>query len=547
MKLTILFFLFHGIKLYLIGNTFSYILINSNNYTLELVPYNSVLYSEIDNNHISEINSLFYYLSPNDKNWKNIITKYRNSHFVLYLENIDTFNAYYPEIEKQNRINIIIIGVESNFDKSSLKYKEDNKYIFINKDKIKIKNNFNTFSLHTICSVYINFYYAGDIFADDFVKYVFIFIIIYILIYSIICYDARKNNKHLFIQDYILVTLFFYFFHTLLLYIFSSKKRYKCFDDDIYSGVFYIIFNCFQFFIKLLPCIFTSIQINVFEVREHSVILGNSKIIHFLCCNIFFIISLQNDNTRLSEFLNNLLYTINLIGLLCMFFDYIKLFQDKYLESIENEPDYLITLNIKKNLFIIHFISVTLFVITHVMWYFIMQYFLDEYRTIKFSFIFINYSDLFLVLIITIVHFPRKLPPNYIEEYRDPFDEPGNNNIEENNSFKYIYNLAYKQINEDEYFQNYKKDESSNIVLIENPFNENKLEEFDFEKKETEEKDENNNKKNEVEKNNEENEVDENQILIEKENKENKGDFNDIEKEILDLTHTKLGFIDFSL
>jgi hypothetical protein len=230
-----------------------------------------------------------------------------------------------------------------------------------------------------------------------------------------------------------------------------------------------------------------------------------------------------------------------------MFFDYIKLFQDKYLDSIENEPDYLITLNIKKKLFIIHFISVTLFVITHVMWYFIMQYFLDEYRTIKFSFIFINYSDLFLVLIITIVHFPRKLPPNYIEEYRDPFDEPGNNNIEENNSFKYIYTLAYKQINEDEYFQNYKKDESSNIVLIENPFNENKLEEFDFEKKETEEKDENNNKKNEVEKNNEENEVDENQILIEKENKENKGDFNDIEKEILDLTHTKLGFIDFSL
>ena len=157
-----------------------------------------------------------------------------------------------------------------------------------------------------------------------------------------------------------------------------------------------------------------------------------------------------------------------------------------------------------------------------------MRYYLNEYRTIKFIFIFINYSDLILLLILALVYYPRELPPYYIEEERDIGENSFNNqNVDENDEFKTIYNFAFNQKDEEIYFKNFQKDENTNanIVLIENPFNENKLEEI------------NNNNNNEE------------KILITKEKNENDNpnkEDNNVEKDILDLTHTKLGFIDFS-
>ena len=538
MKLFIIFFLFHEMYSYLIGSTYSYIIINSKNYSLDLIPYKTGLHSNLEDNQIFEINNLFYFLSYDDIYWKNILIKYKNTLFTFYFENIETFNRYYPEIINEKNIKILIIGVEPNFNKNEIQLDETKKFIFINKDKEEIKNKFSTFSINTFCLTIINFYYTGDMIFDDLIIYIGIFIIILIIVYSIICYKSRKNNeKYLFIQDFILVVLFFYFFHTLFLYIISIKNRYKYFNGEIYSGVLFIIFNCFQFFTKLLPNIFASIQLNIFEVREHSAILGNSKVIHLLSCDLFFILSFQKDNTILSEMLNCLLYVVNLMCISCMFYNYKQLFEEKYEESIQNDPDYINALNLKKKILYIHFISCFLFIAIHIGFYLIMQYHFVEYRTIKFIFIFINYSDFVLLLIIIIVHYPRKLPPYYIEEERDPMDPGLEQNIEGNNIFRLVYTLDYNQKNEEEYFKNCKKEELPCIVMVENPFNEDKLEETNCEE---EEKDDNDNKIKNIE-----NTGEEEQILIEK--KSNPDKINILEKDITDFTHTKLGFLDFSL
>ena len=167
-----------------------------------------------------------------------------------------------------------------------------------------------------------------------------------------------------------------------------------------------------------------------------------------------------------------------------------------------------------------------------------MRYYLIKYRTIKFIFIFINYSDFVLLIIMALVYYPRDLPPYYIEEAREIGDNIFfNQNVEENDDFKTIYNFAFNQKDEEIYFKNFQKDENANIVLIENPFNENKLEEIILEQ----EKDKNKNKDKSIE--------NEGKYLVTKENNENnnqnKEDIN-VEKDILDLTHTKLGLIGFS-
>ena len=553
MKLWVIFLLFQGLNLFLVGESYSYIIINSKNYSLELIPPKEGLFLYLEKNQNTETNNLFYYISSDNTNWKNIIQSYRNTHFILYLENPETFNKYYQEIFNEKKIKGIIIGIESNLEKEKINIEKIEKYIFINQNKKEIINYYNTFSTKNICSLYLNFFYTGDIFADNFITFVGIFLIIFIIIYFFIYFKAKKNNAFLFIQDYILAVLFFYFFHTLLFYIISSRKKYYYFDGDIYSGFVFIIFNCFQFFIKLLPNIFASVQVNVFEIREHSSMLGNSKVIHLLSCVIFFIISLQNDNTELSEYLNALLYIFNLISIFCTFFSYKQLFQEKYLDAIQNEPDYINALMFKKKLLFTHFMSITLFTIVHIIVLFFMKSCLIEYRTIKFIFIFINYSDLILLLIIFLVHYPKELPPYYIEESRDPLDSAINPNVEDNNNFRNVYNFAFNQKNEEIYFKNYQKDECSNIVIIENPFNDNKLEETNFE--EDEEEEEENDDEDNINDNNDNinNNNEEKDILIEKENnvinnneKREKKDENS-DKDILDLTHSKIGFINFSL
>ena len=84
-------------------------------------------------------------------------------------------------------------------------------------------------------------------------------------------------------------------------------------------------------------------------------------------------------------------------------------------------------------------------------------------------------------LIIFLVNYPKELSPYYIEESRDPFDSAINPNVEDNNKYRNVCDFAFGQKNEWIYFKNYQKDEFSNIVMIENPFNDNKLEETNFE------------------------------------------------------------------
>ena len=219
-----------------------------------------------------------------------------------------------------------------------------------------------------------------------------------------------------------------------------------------------------------------------------------------------------------------------------MYFNYKQLFKEKYDDIMQNEPDYLQSLILKKKLLHIHFNSCLLFILLHIAVCFLMRFYFMEYRTIKFIFIFINYSDLILVLIMTIVHYPRKLPPYYIEEDRDPLENINNNNLEENNFFKNIYSYAFNEKNEEEYFKNYKKDESPNLVIIENPFNESKLEETNIDDEEDEEEEKEDNGKNIK--------GEEDQILIDKNNNGDKVNIINVpDKDILDLSHTKLGFI----
>ena len=534
MRLIILFLLFHLINLYLISETFSYIIIDSYNFTLDLIPYKKGFSSNLEQNQFSELNNLFYYLTSDDNNWKLILKRYRNTHFVFYLDGIETFNKNYQELKKEKKISALIIGGVTAFVRGDFliniddTYSNNNKLIFINKNRDIIKNIYRIFSIRNLCSIYINYLYTGDIFCDKFIIYIGIFISLCIIIYSIICYKARQNNKYLFIQDYILTNLFFYFFHTLLFYYISSKQKYKYFTEENYSGAIYVLFNSFQFFSKLLPNILATGQLNNFEIREHSYIYGHSKIIHLFSCNIFFIISFQKESTETSETLNCCMYIVNLMCIIYMYFCYKNLFHEKYIDSIENDPDYISALNLKKKLLYFHFLSISLFILFHLCFYCYMRYYLNEYRTIKFIFIFINYSDLILLLILALVYYPRELPPYYIEEERDIGENSFNNqNVDENDEFKTIYNFAFNQKDEEIYFKNFQKDENTNanIVLIENPFNENKLEEIN-----------NNNNK-------------EGKILIIKEKNENDNqnkEDNNVEKDILDLTHTKLGFIDFS-
>ena len=48
MKLIILFIIFEGINLYLIGETDSYMIINSKNFSLDLIPYKNGLHSDLE-------------------------------------------------------------------------------------------------------------------------------------------------------------------------------------------------------------------------------------------------------------------------------------------------------------------------------------------------------------------------------------------------------------------------------------------------------------------------------------------------------------------
>ena len=194
------------------------------------------------------------------------------------------------------------------------------------------------------------------------------------------------------------------------------------------------------------------------------------------------------------------------------------------------------------------------------------------------------------------VHFPKQLPPMYVDQIIFDQDPIINN---ENDYFENIY--SYERIDEEKYFENYKPDESANIIIIENPFNDNKIQ-IGIEQEEEEEEKEEKEKKGEKEKENdkadngiettEENSIDNddadknknsiNRVSIEKsenngeesikvesdnenenENKDSKDQGGEehhplvvdenkqlnesvLQEDILDLYHTKLGYIEES-
>ena len=484
------------IKIYLsnpfiVNNHYEYISISNfnneiNNFNLQLIPSEKNIYFETASNIISQTNNLFYFISYNDTKWKDTLNQFGNL-FTIYFEDIETFffniEFILQDYKIQKRIKQIIIGYNSSFDKNDLDPDifNTNIRIYINKDKNKIKEKYALFNNKNFCSTYIYFNYSGDVYTDNIIISLFIFIIIFTSFWLYIHNKAKRNNKYLFIHSYFLAIFIFYFFHTLLYLIIAMKKKGKYFDEDIYSGALYNVFSFFQFFTKLLPAICATIQLNVFELREHFRIIRNSKIVHILSANIFFIISLENDNEDLSEILNGILYILVLICLFYMFIQFKNCLDEKILDAIIDEPEIVYTLKYKKNLLYIH--SSCIFAYT--IFYFIILLFtrskFPEYRTTKFILVMINYSDLFLILLLCGIYFPRQLPPQYIEENNLEGELAINN--EGNDYFENIY--AFNQIDEKLYFENYKPGDS-NIVIIENPFNENKIE-VEIEQEETEE------------------------------------------------------------
>ena len=558
--------LFLQLKIYLnnsfvVNDYFAYITITnkntgySNNYNLEFIDDNIIL-----NEKSSEIiysNNIFYYLSYNDTKWKDIISTYRNL-IIIYCEDVNTYLSKIEEITKHklynNKIKNIIIGCDPSFDKSDLILynKKSNVNYYITREKDDINKHFFLSTTDNIFStLYFNFYYSGDVIADILVMSILCFLVIFIIIWIFIHQKARKNSQYLFIHSYILFILILYFCHTLLYAIITFKKKYQYFDEDNYSGALYNIFNFFQFFTKLLPGLCTTIQINLLELKEHYRIIRNSKVIHILSVNIFFIISFQNGSENLSLILNDLLYISNIICLFYMFMQFKHCLEEKLLDAIIDEPDSVPTLKYKKKLLFLH----SLIIIVFVGFYFIIKYTLklmfQEYITIKFIITFINYSDLLLLFFIIGIYFPRKLPPQFVEPIILEFDVNENNAVE-NDYFENIY--AYDLTDEEKFFEDYKIGESSDIVIIENPYNQNKIEvmiEQDEEEEEEEEEKEEKEKEKEEIKDKEKIEILDNRIEtteedsndVKKVNNENKNNINNNiidESNNNDDTHKKI-------
>ena len=462
----------------------------SEKYTLELVHPKDKYILDIDSNLISTTNNVFYYLSYNDTKWKYTIVYSRNV-YTIYIEDMETFLSIIEDIIKEKSVNLriknIIIGYDSALNKNEIKGYADkaNINIFINRQKEEIRKKYMVYSDKNFCSTYINFLYSGDVFADNFVIFIFVFIILYLSFWSFVHHKARKNGKYLFIHSYILTILLFYLFHSILLLIISMKKKYEYFDEEIYSGWLYNFFNFFQFFIKLLPSLFSTIQINILELREHYRIIRNSKVIHILAANIFFIISLENDNQYLSELLNGFLYIITIFSLLYMFLQFKSCLEERLIDAIIDEPDLVPTIKFKKKILFMHSFAIVIFLFIYFCIKFILRLALDQYISIKLTFVLINYSDLLLLIILCFVHFPRQLPPMYVDQIIFDQDPIINN---ENDYFENIY--SYERIDEEKYFENYKPNESANIIIIENPFNNNKIQ-IGIEQEEEEEEEEN--------------------------------------------------------
>ena len=164
------------------------------------------------------------------------------------------------------------------------------------------------------------------------------------------------------------------------------------------------------------------------------------------------------------------------------------------IDAIIDEPDLVPIIKFKKKILFIHSFAIVIFLFIYFCIRFILRLAFDQYITIKLTFVLINYSDFLLLTILCIVHFPRQLPPMYVDQIIFDQDPIINN---ENDYFENIY--SYERIDEEKYFENYKPNESANIIIIENPFNNNKIQ-IGIEQEEEEEEEENEEEKEKEEK-----------------------------------------------
>ena len=170
----------------------------SEKYTLELIFPKKSPNLNTESNKIEQNNNLFFFISNNDTKWKDVIIYSRKS-FIVYVEDFNKFSSIFSDM-KDYRIKQIIIGYNSTIDKNeiSLYSEKTDKAIFINNQKEEIKKKYLSYSNEIICSTEINILYDGDVIADKFVMFIFIFLILFIgaciLIHSI----CRKTSKFLF-------------------------------------------------------------------------------------------------------------------------------------------------------------------------------------------------------------------------------------------------------------------------------------------------------------------------------------------------------------
>ena len=64
----------------------------------------------------------------------------------------------------------------------------------------------------------------------------------------------------------------------------------------------------------------------------------------------------------------------------------------------------------------------------------ILRNFFEEYRTIKFIIVLVNYSDLFLTIFLCVIHFPKELPPLFMEQIIMEEPDFNINDVENNKS-----------------------------------------------------------------------------------------------------------------
>ena len=484
----------------------------------------------------------FYFVKKeNATEWISFLTNYKVSdYFFLYFQDMQSFYENVEEINSKGYykyISAIIIGSTTPYKKNeTIQLLEKKVDIFINSDTNIIEKLYSKYNDDISCNIYYQFTYTGNIIAENLCFFFFIVIVLLLIIWLIILYLAKRNNNNIFIHGYILALFIFYFLSSLFLLLFFEKnEENKKESFEYFSGFLFNIFKFFLFFTKFLVSICISLQLNILELRDHYQLTKNSRANIYIFVICFFIISLQNENMATSEFCNVSLYLVINLSLLCLFCKLRSSINNRLNEALGEQPIMYPALKLKNKLLKIHTITIFLFDVSLTTIYLYYREHLNEYRTLRFILIFITYSDLPLVLLLTFIYFPRKLPEHYVEESQYEIPDFGVELIG-NNQFNNIFVLNTKT-DENIYFENYSLDEFYDVVLVENPFSEKPLSKEKGDK----------NKENINIENNSINDDNEDIITQDEENKklETKDKINEDEEnqDIYDTDNLKIGYI----